>query len=107
MCRVEFSMEAGTVRKSADRHSGMVLYSSVLLSVKARCKTGLPFPQSRTRMESTGTGAPQHERRNALFNPPRNKSGRPLPWPPRPVLSCRAGLICGRIKDAPASDYPP
>lgn len=45
MCRVEFSMEAGTVRKSAGRHSGMVLYSSVLLSVKARCKTGLPFPQ--------------------------------------------------------------
>ena len=35
MRRVEFSMEAGTVRKSADRHSGMVLYSSVLLSVKA------------------------------------------------------------------------
>lgn len=47
MCRVEFSMEAGTVRKSAGRHSGMVLYSSVLLSVKARCKTGLPFPQKR------------------------------------------------------------
>lgn len=45
MCRVEFSMEAGTVRKSAGRHSGMVLYSSVILSVKARCKTGLPFPQ--------------------------------------------------------------
>ena len=54
-----------------------------------------------------GMGAPQHERRNALFNPPRNKSGRPLPWPPRPALSCRAGLICGRIEDDPASDYPP
>ena len=36
MRRVEFSMEAGTVRKSAVRHSEMVLYSSVLLSVQAR-----------------------------------------------------------------------
>lgn len=107
MCRVEFSMEAGTVRKSAGRHSGMVLYSSVLLSVKAGAKPGCHFRKSRTRMESTGTGAPQHERRNALFNPSRNKSGRPLPRPPRPVLSCRAGLICGRIEDVLASDYPP
>ena len=75
--------------------------------LKPGAKPGCHFRKSRTRMESTGTGAPQHERRNALFNPPRNKSGRPLPWPPRPALSCRAGLICGRIEDAPASDNPP
>lgn len=31
-----FSMEAGTVTKSAARHGGVVLYSSVLLSVQAR-----------------------------------------------------------------------
>lgn len=74
--------------------------------LKPGAKPGCHFRKSRTRMESTGTGAPQHERRNALFNPPRNKSGRPLPWPPRPALSCRAGLICGRIEDDPASDYP-
>ena len=42
-----------------------------------------------------------------MFNPPRNKSGRPLQWPPCPVLSCRAGLICGRIMDEPASDLIP
>ena len=75
--------------------------------LKPGAKPGCHFRKSRTRMESTGTGAPQHERRNALFNPSRNKSGRPLPRPPRPVLSCRAGLICGRIEDVLASDYPP
>lgn len=56
MRRVEFSMEAGTVRKSADRHSGMVLYSNVILSVKARCKTGLPFPQKSHPHGIDGTG---------------------------------------------------
>ena len=75
--------------------------------LKPGAKPGCHFRKSRTRMESTGTGAPQHERRNALFNPPRNKSGRPLQWPPCPVLSCRAGLICGRIMDEPASDLIP
>ena len=78
-------------------NKGAVLTAALLHDV---CKAG-------QYMESTGPGAPQHERRNALFNPPRNKSGRPLPWPPRPALSCRAGLICGRIEDAPASDNPP
>lgn len=86
------------VRAIEGRRGGMALM---------RVLEELDFYNSPASAKHHLTGAPQHERRNALFNPPRNKSGRPLPWPPRPALSCRAGLICGRIEDAPASDNPP
>lgn len=45
VCALVVFHESRETLKSVARHSGMVLYSSVLLSVKARCKTGLPFPQ--------------------------------------------------------------
>lgn len=40
-----------------------------------------------------------------FYNSP--ASAKHLQWPPCPVLSCRAGLICGRIMDEPASDLIP
>nr|DAY12159.1 MAG TPA: hypothetical protein [Caudoviricetes sp.] len=70
-------------------------------------RPGCHFRERRTRMELTGMGAPQHERRNALFNLLRTKAVGCCNSRPARCSLYRAGLICGRIEDAPASDNPP
>lgn len=72
---------------------------------KPDAKPGCRSCRSRTRMDMTGTGAPQCERRNTLFNLLRPKATGHCSGRPALYLSYGAGLICER-RVPPVSDSP-
>lgn len=74
MRRVEFPWKPV---RSGNQPSGIAEWCCTAASsfpFKPGERPGCHFRERRTRMELTGMGAPQHERRNALFDPPRTKA---------------------------------